>query len=74
MMFQRYIYGKNPNEIIFHVPIGSSKPPDLIDFHHNSPAIKYVQHEKNTCVFSSLDYDIYNRREHSSEKDISFSI
>ena len=67
MLFQQYIPGLK-NEIIFHVTIGSDKKPDLIDFHHNSPAIEYVQHGKNTCLFSSLAYDMHYSREHVSEK------
>ena len=31
---------------LYHVTIGGAKEKDLIGFHHNSLAIKYVQHEK----------------------------
>ena len=58
------------NEIIFHVPIGSAKKIYLIDFHHNALVIKYVQHEENNCVFSSLTRALYDAREHAAEKAI----
>ena len=54
MLFQGYITGKKTNEIKFHVPIGSAKNPDLIDFHPYAPAVKYFQHDKYTCVYISL--------------------
>ena len=45
-MFQQYITGLENNKILFHVPIGSAKIFDLINLHHNFPAIKYGQHAK----------------------------
>ena len=64
MMFQRYIPGEDKlNEIIFHVPIESAKKSDLTDFRTNAPAIKYIQHEKNTCCISRLAYALYYTRE-----------
>ena len=71
-LFQRYITGKdNPNEIIYHVPIGSFKTSDLTDFYPYAPEIKYVQHDKNNCCFSSLASDLYDAREHVAEQAIS---
>ena len=32
--------------------------------------MKYVQHEKNTCLFSSLESSLYDTREHVTEKAI----
>ena len=32
--------------------------------------MKYVQHEKNTCLFSSLASSMYDTREHFTEKAI----
>ena len=43
---------------------------NLIDFHHNDPAIKYVQHDKNIFVFSSLASAMYNARENVAEDTI----
>ena len=42
----------------------------MIDFHRNSPAIKYVQHDKNICVFRILESAMYDAREHDEEKAI----
>ena len=70
-LFQRYITGEdNLNAIIFHVPIGNAKKTNLIYFHYNYPAIKYVQHDKSTCVFIRLSSALYNATEHVAEKDI----
>ena len=67
MLFQQYIPGEdNPNEIIFHAPIGSARKIDLNGFHPYAPAIKYVQLDNNTCVFSILAYDMFDVREHFS--------
>ena len=64
-MVQQCITGEDkPNEIIFHVPIGSAKKLDITNFHPYAPAIKYVQHDNNDCCFSSLESDIFDAREH----------
>ena len=34
----------------------------LIDSHPYAPAIKYLQQGENTCVFSSLAYDLFDSR------------
>ena len=31
---------------------------DFIDFHPYDPAIKYIQHEQITCVFSELVFSL----------------
>ena len=46
----------------------------MVYFHHNSPEIKYVQHEVNTCVYSSLVSDIYDSIERVEENDISSTL
>ena len=46
-----------------HVPIGSAPKTDLIDFHPYAPAIKYVQHENNICLFSILVSYLFDARE-----------
>ena len=75
MLFQWYIPGEdNPNEIIFHVTIGSAKKTDLIYFHLYAPAIKYLQHNDNNCVFSSLAYTLFDYREHVTEKDFAYQL
>ena len=67
-MFQRCITGEdNTNEILFHDPIGSAKKKDVIYFHPNASAIKYVQHDKNTCCFSTLKSVMYDTIDHVSE-------
>ena len=71
MLFQRYIPGENnTNEIIFHVTIGSDKKTDLIDLNPYAPTFKYIKNDENTCVFSSLAYDMFDNREHVAEKYI----
>ena len=45
-----------------------------MDFNHNAPAIKYVQHDKNTRVLSSLASALYDSREHVVEKAIAYWI
>ena len=46
----------------------------LFDFHPYAPVIKYFQHNKNTCVFSSLVYALFDSIEHVTEKDIAHQI
>ena len=70
MLFQRFIPGEeNPNEIIFHVPIGSAKT-YLFDFHPYTPVIKYLQHDNNTCLFSILVSTLIGAIEHILEQAI----
>ena len=54
---------KKLNKILFYVPIGSAEKTDLINFHQNYSAIKFVEHDKNTCLFSSLVSNLYDARE-----------
>ena len=70
-LFQRYIPGEeNPNEIIFHVTIGSVKTPNLIEFHTYAPEIKYLQDVKNSFVLSSLESALFYSREYVIEQAI----
>ena len=62
-MFQQHIPVEDKlNEIIIHVSVGSAKKPDFIYFHPYAPAIKYFQHDDNTCVFSSLASALFDTR------------
>ena len=65
MLLQQYIPEKNEWNYISCSHLKCQKI-DLIYSHHNPPEIKYVQHDKNTCIFSSLASDIYDAREHVS--------
>ena len=42
----------------------------MIDFHKNSHAIKYIQHDENNFLFISLASAIYYSTEHFAEKAI----
>ena len=41
-------------------------------FRHNSSAIKYVQNQKSTCVFSSFASALYDAKEHVEKKAIAY--
>ena len=73
MLLQRYILGKS-KKWIFHLPIGSTLKTKLIGFHHNFHLIEHVQHDKNTSVFISLAFAMYDAREHIWEKAISYQL
>ena len=63
MLFQQYIPGEdNPNKIVFDVLNGSAKKTDLIYLCPSAPTIKYVQHEYNKCIFSGLEYALFDPR------------
>ena len=70
-LFQLYFPGEgNSNEIIYHVPIRSAKKSEINNFHPYAHAIKYVQHDKNTCCLSSLASARFDAREHASEQAV----
>ena len=74
-LFHQHINGEeNPNEIKFYVHIGCAKNIKFTDLHPYAPAIKYVQHEKNTCCFSNFASDMYDAREPVTEQAINLRL
>ena len=59
-----------PNKLYFVFPLEVPKN-DFIDFHPYAPAIKYLQHDNNTCVFSRFSSALFDARKHVVEKAIS---
>ena len=44
---------------VFNVLIGNAKNVEMHDFYPHTQEVKYAQDDKNTCVLSSLDYDLF---------------
>ena len=51
----------------FRVPIGNKNNIEMHDFGPHAPELKYVAHEENTCVLSSLDSPLFAVNEHVAE-------
>ena len=56
------------------LPLEVTKKTEIANFHPYAPAIKYVQHDNNTCCLSSLAYAPYDARDHVAEQAISLRL
>ena len=52
------------------LPLEVTKKTEIANFHPYAPAIKYVQHDNNTCCFSSLASAMFDTREHAAKQSI----
>ena len=56
--------------MVFHVPIGIANNTEMHDVHTHAPKIEYVQDDKNTCVLSNMDSDLFAVNEHVAENAV----
>ena len=58
-------------KLYFMSPLEVQKKPIFVDFHPYASSIKYLQYDRNACVFSSLASSLFDARENVAEKSIS---
>ena len=56
------------------MPVGASKNPGNVDYSERAPVLKYYEHVKSTCIFSSLAYDFVVSRGSLAEHEIASKI